>query len=66
MAFSSLIVLRTAGLLSKSAERPLTQPALEMTHATQQQADHGAQPVEQASRTLKEIAQEFADKALLV
>jgi len=63
-AFSSLIVLRTAGLLSKSTENPLTRPALEMSHTTKSQKDNGGQSVEQdLTRTLKRIAKDFADES---
>jgi hypothetical protein len=61
-AFSSLIVLRTAGLLSKSAEKPLTRPVLEMTHTTRQQMEDGSVK-EGPTRTLKQIAIEFGKKA---
>ena len=54
-AFSSLIVLRTAGILSHSGETPLKKPVLEMTH---QSHDREGNVIKGApARNLKEIAQ---------
>ncbi len=63
-AFSSLLVLRTAGLLSKSAEKPLTKPALAMTHNPRPEGGKKSHPVKGGhTNTLEEIAKDFAKGA---
>jgi hypothetical protein len=57
-AFTSLIVLRTAGLLSESL---LTTPALEMSHTTR--IPSGKRFKKGVTRTLEQIAQEIGENA---
>src|SRR5437870_6367528 len=57
-AFTSLILLRTAGLLSKSL---LTRPVLEMSHTPRSATGRRVRGA--TARTLSEIANDFAAKA---
>ena len=53
-AFSALIVLRAAGILSQCAETPLTKPALDMTHRSYDKEGNVIKG--EPARNLKEIA----------
>ncbi len=61
-AFSSLIVLRAAGILTRSAEAPLTKNALEMVHP--KYVWDGDQPKEVGtSQTLTQIYEDKIQQA---
>lgn len=63
-AFSSLIILRTAGILTRSVESPLTSPVLAMKHTAYKQEGNDAQPVAlEHESTLEEIIRSFAGRA---